>query len=136
MNSIEDVKNYTLRCFYNSIISNPEILEIEGKHSDILNSIKDMIHETQKYWSDIFKPTIMMNYESFNYLERECESMNVFQYRDKYHNQFPTILGLEIILDGMYGFEDYILLISFNSLGINDFTINYYKQNAKVKLSE
>ena len=136
MNSIEDVKNYTLNCFYNSIISNPEIVEIEGKRSDILNSIKDMIRETQKYWSDIFKPTIMMNYESFNSLERECESRNVFQYRDKYHNQFPTIFGLEIIMDSMYGFEDYILLISFNSLSINDFTIKYYKRNARVKLSE
>ncbi len=133
MNTIEDIKNYTLTCFYNSIITNSEIVEIEGKRSDILDSIKDMLYTISYKSSSIFKPKIIMNYESFNSLERECEGTNVFQYRDKFHNQFPTIFGLDIILDSMYGFEDYILLLSFNR---NDFTINNYKQNARVKLSE
>ena len=136
MNSIEEIKDYTLRCFYNSIITNSEVVEIDGKRSNILKPIKMLIQETRPHWSDILKPTIIMNYEPFNSLERECESMNVFQYRDKYHDQFPTIFGLDIILDSTYGLEDYILLLSFNSFNRYNFTINNYDQNARAKLSE
>ena len=50
INFVEDIKNYTLHCFYNSIITNPEIIEIKGDKDSITTSVKKAIKEVRPYW--------------------------------------------------------------------------------------
>ena len=149
MNNIEDVKNYMLYCFYNSIITNPEIIEIEGKYSDISGAIKNALHEIMpyKFKNEGATLKIMMGYRAFNGLEQQMFSTIALQ-TEFPNSQIrllnPTLYGIEILLSDL--FEDYILIVNFANLAkynhiatkvkIEDFGIVYYKQNARVKLSE
>ena len=129
MNSIEDVKDYILRNFFDSIINNSEIIEIKGKYSEIKNLIKDAIFQIKPNYlpSRYFQSRVIMGYQAFNELEKQM--FDVY-YKDKYHNQFPTIFGRDIYLSELL--ENYIFIIDLNSLTKD---INY-KLNIKVKLSE
>ena len=151
MNNIEELKNYTLYCFFNSIITNPKIIEIEGKYSNISGAIKDALHEIMPY---NFKKErtalkIIMGYRAFNELEQQMFSTGALQ-TEFPNSQIrllnPTLYGIEIFLSDLFNFEDYILIVNFVNLAkynhiatkikIEDFGIVYYKQNAKVKLNE